>query len=451
MLGGAGNVVRNLAALGSVSCFVSVVGKDAAGIELRQLLGREKAIKSFLIDDATRETTIKTRYIGGVQQLLRADREAEGSLDAKTRRVAIAKVTAMLRDCAVVVLSDYGKGVLGDGIAADLIGAARRAKKRVLVDPKGADYARYAGADLITPNQRELAEASSLPTESDDEVERAARHLIARYRFGAVLATRSSRGVSLVPATGKAQHIRAEARDVFDVAGAGDTTIATVAAALAVGAPLEIAAALGNAAAGIVVGKVGTAVVGVDEIRAGLSRQQDASGNEKIMSLAAATAMAARWRRAGMRVGFTNGCFDLLHPGHVSLLRQARVACDRLMVGLNSDASVRRLKGKDRPVQNQAARAAVLASLGDVDSVVVFDQDTPLAMIEALRPDVLVKGADYTEATVVGAKQVRSYGGQVVLAVLTPDQSTTGLIGRMTATGKNIIKTGKKDAKSRKK
>jgi D-beta-D-heptose 7-phosphate kinase/D-beta-D-heptose 1-phosphate adenosyltransferase len=347
----------------------------------------------------------------------------------------------------VLVVSDYGKGALDDGIAAELIAQARRAGKPVLVDPKGDDYARYAGADLITPNQRELAQASALPSESDEEVERAARHLIARHRFKAVLATRSSRGLSLIGAKGRPLHVRAKAREVFDVAGAGDTVIAAVAWALASGAPLPVAAALGNAAAGIVVGKVGTAVASLDELRMALSADQHSAGEAKIMSLEAATGLAARWRRGGLRIGFTNGCFDLLHPGHVSLLRQARAACDRLIVGLNADASVRRLKGKARPVQGQQARAEVLASLGDVDAVVVFAQDTPLDLIAALRPDVLVKGADYTEATVVGAKLVRSYGGRVLLAKLMPDQSTSSLIGRMRGKDKPAARPGKSRAR----
>ncbi len=431
MLGGAGNVVRNLAALGASSALVSVVGNDAAADELRELLTKEAGVAASLIEERGRTTTIKTRYIGGAQQLLRADRESEDGLNPKTRRAVIARAAAALKRCAVVVLSDYGKGVLADGVAAELIAAARRAGKPTVIDPKGIDYSVYAGADMVTPNQRELSQATGMPSNSDAEVESAARTLIGRYRFGAVLATRSSRGMMLIPAKGKVLHVRAEAREVFDVAGAGDTVIAAIAAAMAAGAPLDVAAMLGNAAAGIVVGKVGTAAVSPVELRQTLSRQRQEAGAAKIASLQAAMALAARWRRGGLRVGFTNGCFDLLHPGHVSLLRQARAGCDRLIVGLNSDRSVRRLKGVGRPVQDAAARSAVLASLSDVDAVIVFEQETPIALIEALRPDVLVKGADYTEATVVGSQLVRSSGGQILLAQLSPGHSTTCTLKRL--------------------
>ncbi len=430
-LGGAGNVARNLAALGARAGLIAVIGRDEAGAELRRLVGAQKRIVSGLVAEPGRITTIKTRFIGGAQQLLRADWESEAALAATTRARVLARATRALARCDVLVLSDYGKGVLGGDMAARLIRAARRAGKKVLVDPKGSDYGRYAGASLLTPNGRELAEATGLPTGSDAEVERAARQLIARHRFGAVLATRSSRGMTLVAGTAGPVHIRADAREVFDVAGAGDTAMAAVAAAIGAGAPLEIAALLGNEAAGVVVGKIGTATVALPELRVALSRQRARQGEAKLMSLEDAALLAARWRRGGLKVGFTNGCFDLLHPGHVGLLRQARAACDRLIVGLNSDRSVRRLKGQGRPVQRQQARGTLLASLSDVDAVVIFEQDTPMALIETLRPDLLVKGADYRESEVVGAALVRSYGGQVLLARLSPGHSTTGTIGQL--------------------
>jgi D-beta-D-heptose 7-phosphate kinase/D-beta-D-heptose 1-phosphate adenosyltransferase len=237
--------------------------------------------------------------------------------------------------------------------------------------------------------------------------------------------------MSLVPRDGAAQVIAARAREVFDVSGAGDTVVATLSAGLAAGLDLASAAALANAAAGIVVAKVGTAVAYADELVHALRHEDMAAEERKIVALAEALDMVARWRRQGLKVGFTNGCFDLLHPGHVALMRQARAACDRLVVGLNSDASVKRLKGADRPVQPEGARAAVLASLADVDLVVGFAADTPLQLIEALRPDVLVKGADYTVEQVVGADLVRSWGGRVVLADLAKGHSTSATIKRI--------------------
>jgi len=321
--------------------------------------------------------------------------------------------------------------VLSPELIKALIDGATAAKKPVLVDPKGLDYSIYHGATLVTPNRKELHEATRMPVGTDDEIVAAARHLCATCGIANVLVTRSQDGMTLVTAKGMAHHLPAEAREVFDVSGAGDTVVAVMAAAIAGGtAPLE-AARLANIAAGIVVGKVGTAVVTGDELVAALHHSDISAGEAKLASHAGAIAQIDRWRRKGLRVGFTNGCFDLLHPGHVSLLSQARAACDRLVVGLNSDASVRRLKGANRPVQTEAARATVLASLASVDLVAIFEEDTPERLIKALHPDVLVKGADYTIDKVVGADLVTGWGGKVVLAELSPGHSTTATIARM--------------------
>jgi D-beta-D-heptose 7-phosphate kinase/D-beta-D-heptose 1-phosphate adenosyltransferase len=431
MLGGAGNVVRNLAALGAHSAFVSVIGTDAPGSELEALLGAMPNVGVSLVSVRDRNTTIKVRYVAAGQQLLRADSESDAALPEVARKAVLTRAIAELDGCQALALSDYGKGVLGAEVIADLIVAARRSGCPIVVDPKGSDYRRYAGASVVTPNLRELEQASGLPTSGDDQVVAAARKIIADCDIGAVLVTRSGEGMSLVESGDRVSHIRAEAREVFDVAGAGDTVVATMAAGLGAGFGLEAAARLANVAAGIVVGKLGTAVATIEELRAAIDRQNFTAANTKLLTPEQALARATRWRDHGLSVGFTNGCFDLLHPGHVSLLRQARAACDRLIVGLNSDASVRRLKGESRPVQGESARAAVLSSLTDVDALVVFGQDTPLELIETLRPDVLVKGADYAEDQVVGAQIVKSYGGKVVLAELSPGHSTTGTIKRI--------------------
>ncbi|MBI3513010.1 MAG: D-glycero-beta-D-manno-heptose 1-phosphate adenylyltransferase, partial [Proteobacteria bacterium] len=338
-----------------------------------------------------------------------------------------------LRDHSVMVLSDYGKGVLGAEDTVALIAAARARGAQIVIDPKGRDYARYAGASLLTPNRRELLEATGLPTGTDDEVVAAGRALFARCAIDALLVTRSDDGMTLIVRDGAAVHLPAEAREVFDVSGAGDTVIATLAAALGAGVALPEASMLANVAAGIVVGKVGTAVIHAAEIVTALQTQDLAQGESKVMTLPAAMERIAGWRVQGLKIGFTNGVFDLLHPGHVSLLAQARAQCDRLVVGLNSDASVKRLKGPGRPIQAETARAVVLASLAHVDAVVIFAEDTPIGLIEAVRPDVLVKGADYKLAEVVGAEVVQRYGGRVYLAKLAAGHSTTDTIARMGA------------------
>jgi D-beta-D-heptose 7-phosphate kinase/D-beta-D-heptose 1-phosphate adenosyltransferase len=320
--------------------------------------------------------------------------------------------------------------VLAGGAAAEIIASARAARHIVVVDPKGVDYAAYRGATLIKPNRRELGEATKRPVGSDEEITSAARALAEEHGFAAVLVSLSQDGMMLVEAGGATHRLAAEAREVYDVSGAGDTVVAVLAAALAAGASFHDAARLANVAAGIVVGKVGTAVVHANELIETLV-DRDTLATRKVLPLTLAEDHVARWRRNGLKIGFTNGCFDLLHPGHVSLLSQARAASDRLVVGLNSDASVQRLKGANRPVQNEAARGAVLASLASVDLVVLFDEDTPEALIAALRPDVLVKGADYRLDQVVGGDFVRSYGGTVMLAELLPGFSTTATIARL--------------------
>ncbi|MBC8337784.1 MAG: D-glycero-beta-D-manno-heptose-7-phosphate kinase [Rhodospirillales bacterium] len=430
MLGGAGNVVRNLHSLDAQARFVTVTGKDAAGRDIARLIKKE-SVKDAPIVDSARRTSTKTRYIAGVQQVLRADRESTEPLDLKTEGKLLKAVSAAMRSCQTVVLSDYGKGTLSDGVIQKIIRQAAKAKKAVIVDPKGADYARYRGAALITPNRRELAEATGQEINSEADVVRAARKLLKLHRLGAVLATRSSDGMTIVQAGGKTVHLPAETQEVFDVSGAGDTVVATVAAALAGGADLDQAARLANVAAGIVVGKVGTAAVYAADLIAALHHQDLTSAEAKVLSVDQVKDRIGQWRRAGHAIGFTNGCFDLLHPGHVSLLKQARRAAGRLIVGLNSDASVRRLKGDGRPVQSEAARATVLASLASVDAVVIFDERTPLKLIKALKPDVLIKGADYDMSSVVGADVVKKYGGTVKLAKLEPGHSTSATIEKM--------------------
>jgi D-beta-D-heptose 7-phosphate kinase/D-beta-D-heptose 1-phosphate adenosyltransferase len=431
MLGGAGNVARNLAALGASLTFVSVVGTDAAGEEIATQLSEITKGGDGLIIDDTRPSTIKERFIAGSQQLLRVDREVSLPVGDAVAEAVITAALTKLATAGALVISDYGKGVLSDDVIARLIAAAREAGCPVIVDPKGSDYRCYAGATLVTPNRRELQEASRMPTGDDAAVIAAARHIAESCSVENILVTRSADGMTLVSGD-DVTHLSADAREVFDVSGAGDTVVAALAASLAAGIALGEAAALANAAAGIVVAKIGTAVAYADDLQDAIAARDPAkSGNGKVMTLAAALDRIAAWRQRGERIGFTNGCFDLIHPGHVSLLAQARAGCDRLVVGLNADQSVRRLKGPERPVQNEVARSAVMASLESVDLVILFPEDTPENLIEAIRPDVLAKGADYTVEQVVGAPFVQSYGGEILLVDLEPGHSTTATIDRI--------------------
>ena len=439
MLGGAGNVLRNLAALGARPHGIAVVGEDAAGAQVEDLARICMAPvegEIELLRMASHPTTIKDRFIAAGQQLLRVDRDPEAGPDAATAERVEAAALAALEKASVVILSDYGKGLLGERLVAAVIAAAARRGCPVVVDPKGRDFARYRGASWVTPNRRELQEASGQSTGDDEAVAAAARKVIAEAGLAAVLATRSEQGMTLVISGvgGKdaaVHHLKAEAREIYDVSGAGDTVVAAFAAGLGAGLAPVAAAQLANVAAAIVVGKLGTAVARPGEILHALHASELLAAEAKVVDLESLAEQVAQWRQAGLKVGFTNGCFDLLHPGHVALLERARAACDRLVVGLNNDASVRRLKGAARPVQGETARAAVLASLASVNRVVIFAEDTPLALIEALRPDVLVKGADYSLEQVVGADVVQAYGGRVVLAELSPGHSTTATIERL--------------------
>ncbi len=430
MLGGAGNVVRNVAALEATVRFITVIGDDHAGEEVARQFSDIGIADKPIIDDG-RRTSTKTRYIANVQQILRADRETTIPLSDKIREKLIGEAIKAMADCDVVILSDYGKGVIDNHVAAEIIAAAKKARKPVIVDPKGADYEVYRGADIVTPNRRELTEASRMPTDSMDEVVSAAQCLIDGYGFEFVLATLGGEGMVLVAASGEVHQLGAEAREVYDVSGAGDTVAAVLAVALGGSGEMSSAAGLANVAAGIVVGKVGTAVAYTDDITRALLHRDISSAEAKVMSLRPGLDRIKAWRLEGQRIGFTNGCFDLLHPGHISLLSQAKSACDRLVVGLNSDGSINRLKGDHRPVQSEASRAQVLASLANVDMVIIFSEDTPIDLIGAIRPEVLIKGADYAIDQVVGADLVQGYGGEIVLACLKDGHSTTATIARI--------------------
>ena len=430
-LGGAGNVVRNIAALGGRVHMLGVVGQDKTAEDIAQAFGELPGITAPLVPDASRPTTEKTRYVAAGQQLLRADYENAHPVTADIEDKMIAQIAEAVPSCDAMILSDYAKGVLTPRVLAEAIRLARAAGKIVIVDPKGRDFTRYAGASFLTPNRKELAEAVGHAIKTVEDADAAAQGLIRAASIEAMLVKLGADGVCLVRAGHPPLHIHTKAREVFDVSGAGDTVAATLALALAGGFAAEDAAELANLAGSIVVGKVGTASVSREEIAHELMHGEARAAEDKIVGFKTAAEIAERWRQQGLKVGFTNGCFDLLHPGHISLLRQARAACDRLVVGLNSDASVKRLKGETRPVQNESARSAVLASLADVDQVVIFGEDTPLELIRTVRPDVLVKGADYTVDKVVGADIVQGWGGRVILAELIDGQSTTGTIARM--------------------
>lgn len=433
MLGAAGNVARNVAALGGRTSLVGVIGDDAAGHETMALLGQEGGLEGEIVSHQGRPTTIKTRFVAGGQQLLRLDAEDAGAIDSQTEARLVRAVEHAAQGAGVILLSDYAKGAVTDAVIAACHRAARTQGAKLIVDAKARSFVKYGAVDLIKPNASELALLTDLPTETDAEVETALAAALAGCPAKAVLVTRGAKGMSLGERERPVRHFRGVPRRVFDVSGAGDTGLAALGLALAAGADFADAIAFGVLASGVAVGKTGTAVVYPRDLIDAELTQHLAPVEAKIATLEDARTQAQRWRDQGLRVGFTNGCFDILHRGHVTYLTQARGWCDRLIVGLNTDASVKALKGGGRPVNNLESRALVMAGLAPVDLVTPFGDATPLALIEAVRPDVLIKGADYTVETVVGAELVQSYGGQVRLADIVEGESTTAAIARLKA------------------
>lgn len=433
MPGGAANVARNVSEFGASVELIGLVGRDSARDELRSLIDTCPGCRLSAVESGRRPTTVKSRFVADRQQILRVDMEEVLPADAEEEHALIAAITDAIDRADLIILSDYAKGVLTPDVVRAAIQAGQGRGLPIVVDPKTIDFRRYEGATVVTPNLNELEKALRHSCPDDEAVIVGATELMEQASLSAILVTRGGQGMTLVEGDREPLHLRTTARQVFDVSGAGDTVISVLSVLLAEGLALADAAFAANLAAGLVVEKLGTASVTRDELAVEVRHRHESERDRKIAPLDRAIRKRRRWAATGERVVFTNGCFDLLHPGHISLLRQAKAAGDRLVVGLNSDASVARLKGPTRPVQDQDARALVLSALDCVDLVVVFGEDTPIELIEGLRPDVLVKGADYREDQVVGHDVVASYGGKVVLAVLEPNRSTTATIARMRA------------------
>src|SRR6266705_1940694 len=411
VIGGAGNVARNIASLGAHCLFVGVVGEDDTGRRLMSALLGEPRIEAYLVTDRSRPTTRKVRFVSEhfSTHLLRADWELAKPVDRDSEEALIGHALAAMPRAGAVVLSDYAKGALTPRVIRALIDAARQQGKPLVVDPKGSDFSIYRGATVITPNRKELADATRRAAVEEEDIAAAAAELCRTLESRAVLVTRSEAGMTLVVEGAAPVHVPAYPVKIRDVSGAGDA---------------------------VVVGKRGTATVSAAELRSRILPAASLASEAKIVfDWSLLDERLGEWRRHGLRVGFTNGCFDLLHPGHVRVLVEARAACDRLVVGLNGDASAARLKGDGRPIQNEKARAEVLAALEAVDLVVIFDEDTPLALIRKVRPMVLVKGGDYRREEVVGREVVEADGGEVIIVASVPGHSTSALVGRSQGRG----------------
>ncbi len=424
-VGGAGNVAANVAALGAGVDLIGGAGVDAAGERLWELC-KSCGISAHFIGAKSGETTVKLRVLSQHQQLLRLDFEAERPLHDAVRLQEV--FLEKLPQADIVVLSDYGKGFLADPGA--LIAAARAAGKRVIVDPKSNDFSRYAGAYVVTPN---LAEFEACVGRCGDEQEIIKRgvSLCEGSNIAAVLITRGEQGMTLVSPCGAAFTLRSKAREIFDVTGAGDTVCAVLATFLAAGAELTDAVLYANEAAGIVVGRLGTATVSVEELERALS--PTTTGPDGVVTLAELLPRLAEARASGERIVMTNGCFDIIHAGHAAYLAQAKALGTRLIVALNSDASVSRLKGQRRPIHRLEDRMAVVSALSAVDWVVSFDTDDPYALVASISPDVLVKGGDYKVDDIVGGRYVLDAGGEVLTLPIVEGVSTSAIIEKVVA------------------
>jgi len=429
-LGGAGNVVNNLVALGCNVSVCSVIGADDNGSLLMQTFTGMGVDNDGLFEDPDRRTGKKTRVMAAHQQIVRIDRESKEALAPSFEEKIVAWLKENARNFNVLVVSDYLKGVLTPTIIAVIVTLGKELKIPVVVDPKGSDYTKYSGATILTPNKKEAEQASGISIVDEATLNMAATKLLTNLNLSALLITRSEAGMSLFRSDSDPLHIPTVAREVYDVTGAGDTVLAVLSLGLAAGLPLDDSARLANTAAGIVVAKLGTSTLKPAEILDEIGRGHRDSDN-KIKNLDVLVEIISAEKSRGKKIVFTNGCFDLLHVGHVKYLQKARSFGDLLILGLNSDASIKRLKGDKRPLIGEEERAHILAALDCIDYVVVFDDDTPLTLIEALQPSILVKGGDYTLDGVVGREAVEAAGGRVELVQFVDGKSTTNIIGKI--------------------
>jgi D-beta-D-heptose 7-phosphate kinase/D-beta-D-heptose 1-phosphate adenosyltransferase len=434
--GGAANVAMNLAGLGCKTTLAGFVGSDSYAEELRGLM-REARIDASALIASSQPTIAKTRVVSRTQQLMRIDVESRDSYPTEDCTALQARAVAAVAEADAVILSDYAKGALSEALCQAVIAAARTRGVPVLADPKTRDLSKYAGATTICPNLHELSTATGVEYHLTDDLLQAGRDLLADLSVDFLTVTMSEKGIRVLRrGGGEEYHSPARAREVFDVSGAGDTVIATLAAGLAGGLRVDSAVELANIAAGVVVAKLGTVPVAAHEIVAELTVSSGVASAEKVLDRDRAVARVGEWRASGETIVFTNGCFDLLHIGHITLLEDCRRFGSKLVVGMNTDRSVSELKGPSRPIVGQNERTRVMAALGSVDLVVMFDDETPLDLITAMRPDVLVKGGDYTVDTVVGHEVVTAAGGRVEIVPTVEGFSTSNIVKKMVEAAK---------------
>ena len=426
--GGAANVAANLALLGIKTQLIGCLGDDNEGKSLAKLIA-ENGIENNCFTSKNRPTIAKTRVLSGHQQMMRLDQESNAVFAKEENDALQANIHAAIEASPkIVILSDYAKGLLSLDICQSIINTCKAKNIPVLVDPKGADYSKYVGATALTPNKKETAEACNTNINDVDLIAKAsALKDCVKLQFLAV--TRGEDGITLIDDA--THHLPASAKQVFDVSGAGDTVIATLAAGLMYGLTALEALTVANLAAGVVVGKVGTVPITQADLVEALQAEQGSEQAHKICDLAQLMVKVDTWKKQNQKIVFTNGCFDLLHAGHVIYLEAAKKRGDKLVLGLNTDRSVSAIKGSSRPVVHENDRARVLAALESVDAVILFDEDTPLNLITSIKPNVIAKGSDYSASQVVGGIEVQSWGGEIALIDLVEGRSTSNIIKKM--------------------
>ena len=425
VLGGAGNVFNNFFTLGVKSTFITIVGKDEAGKEVKKLIRKNSLKNIYIYEDTKKITTKKTRYLANNQQIIRVDHEDKTILSKYAKNFIISNFKKNISSCNVVVISDYDKGVITKPLIETLIKIARNFKKPVIVDPKNKNFAIYNNVYLVTPNQLEASKITGLDCHTNKEVEICAKFIIEKYNINNVIVTRGEKGLTFVNKK-KTVHSPTRKIEVFDVSGAGDTVLAILAISISSKIEIEDVLFYANKAAGIVVGKIGTSTITKKE----LFKKDSFHNKDKILNLKELKKRVVEDKEKDLRIGFTNGCFDILHYGHISYLEKSRQLCDKLIVAINSDRSVEKLKGKNRPINNQMSRAKILAALHFCDYVIIFNENTPLGLINTLRPDLITKGGDYKIKDVIGSKELLKWGGETKILPYLKEFSTSKIINK---------------------
>tara|TARA_A100001015_G_C15041234_1_gene739779 strand:+ start:2229 stop:3665 length:1437 start_codon:yes stop_codon:yes gene_type:complete len=424
VLGGAGNVFKNLTSIGVSTTLISVIGEDVYGSKIEKLVNKVKKKKIYLFREKNRISTVKTRYLVKGQQIIRVDEENTNKLTTYVYKMIIQTFKKELLKHNVVILSDYNKGIFSGDIIAKMIELSNKNNIPIIVDPKSKDFKLYKNAFLITPNHLETTQVTNLPCNNNEEVEDSGKQIIKKFLIKNVLITRGNQGLSYIKKT-KSIHAPTKKIEVFDVSGAGDTVLSIISVCVANNISIKNSLDLANKAAGIVVGKIGTSTVNLDE----LFKKADLFNN-KINSLSELKKTILDYKKNNIKVGFTNGCFDILHLGHIEYLEKTKKLCDKLIIAVNSDASIKKLKGKNRPINNQKARLKVIASLSCCDHVIVFSEDTPIKLIKSLRPDIITKGGDYKKKDVVGFQAIKDWNGKVHILDYIKGSSTSDIINK---------------------